>query len=166
VTDRSFARDTAFTWPAALREAGLVLLAALVLTAASWGLRTDRLPLRADPAIYDVDLAAPTVSVDRAIELYDLGDHLFIDTRPAGSDGLEIPGAIRVREATFDDDLLAAFDFLTPDAPLVLFGDGSLLQVSSVAARLQQRGYEDIVIMTAGPEAWRQAGGEVREAAP
>jgi len=138
---------------------------AVAVTATVWLLRPDRLPLRADAGLYELDLDAPTVSVADALALYEAGDHLFVDTRP-GSGLATVPGAIPVREDSFDDDLLEAFDFLTPDAPLVLFGDGSLLRVSSVAARLKERGFEDILILTGGLAAWRAAGGEMREAAP
>jgi rhodanese-related sulfurtransferase len=142
---------------AALREALILTAVAAVTTAVAWGLRSDRLPLRADPAYYELELAAPLVDPAAALDLYDEGNHLFVDTRPDAA--TTIPGAFRVREATFDDDLLANFDFLTPSDPLVVFGDGSLAAASNVAGRLKDRGYADVVILAGGLEAWRRQGG-------
>jgi len=144
---------------AALREAAVLIVATLVVTAVSWLLRSDRLPLSADPAYYDLDLAAALVDPADALALYDLGDHLFVDTRPEAA--TTVPGAFLVREESFDDDLLANFDFLRPSDPLIVFGDGSLAAASNIAGRLKDRGFTDVVIMAGGLEAWRQQGGPV-----
>ena len=142
---------------AAWREALILVAAAALATGVAWGLRPDRLPLRADPAYYELELTAPLVDPAEALVLYDEGNHLFVDTRPGAA--TTIPGAFGVREETFDDDLLANFDFLTPGDPLVVFGDGSLAAASNVAGRLRDRGYTDIVILAGGLEAWRRQGG-------
>jgi len=139
-------------------EAMLLLGATVVLTAGSWALREDGLPLRADPSFYELQLAAPLVTVEQALALYDAGDHLFVDVRP--DDGGEtVPGAFAVREASFDDDLLHVFDFMTRDDPLIVFGDGALTAASNVAGRLLDRGWTDVTIMQGGIAAWRAAGG-------
>ena len=44
-----------------LREAGLLLLITLVLATLAWALRPPRLPLRADIALYELDLGFPVV---------------------------------------------------------------------------------------------------------
>ena len=146
----------------ALREAGVLLAVAVVGTGLSWALRTDGLSLRADPTFYERELSAPLVGPAEALALYDAGTHLFIDTR-ADDPVRTVPGAFHVREDTFDDDLLRNFDFLTPADPLVVFGDGGLAAASNVAARLQQRGWTDVVIMSGGMAAWQAAGGPVSE---
>jgi rhodanese-related sulfurtransferase len=135
----------------------ILVLAAAAVTAVTWYFRADPLPLRADPSYYELELAAPLVDPAGALLLFDEGNHLFVDTRPDAA--TTIPGAFRVREATFDDDLLANFDFLTPNDPLVVFGDGSLAAASNVAGRLKERGYADVVILAGGLEAWRRQGG-------
>jgi len=68
-----------------------------------------------------------------------------------------------LRQDTFDDDLLAVFDFVEPETPLLLYGDGGLGVTSSVAARLVERGYTDVRILAGGVGAWQSAGGEVRD---
>ena len=148
----------------AVREGSWLLLVATVLTAGSWALRPDRLPLMADPTGYELELAAPLISVTEGLELYDFGDHLFIDTRDGSGDlRPTIPGSFFIRAETFDDDIMEYFDFLTPDTPLILFGDGNLPSVSSIAARLIGRGYTDLLILKGGPEAWAKAGGEISD---
>jgi rhodanese-related sulfurtransferase len=141
----------------------MLLLAAVAATALSWALRGDRLPLPGDTTVYELELAAPLVQPDEALRLYDEGDVLFADTR-AGTVGQSvIPGAFPLRQDSFDDDLLAVFDFVEAETPLLLYGDGSLGVTSSVAARLVERGYTDVRILAGGVAAWRNAGGEVRD---
>ena len=45
---------------------------------------------------------------------------------------------------------------MTPEDHLVLFGDGDLLPVSNIAARLMDRGYPNLLILKGGLAAWRQ----------
>ena len=160
--------DTVFDgglWRVSLRQAVILFLTALVLTAVSWALRPDRLPLLADPTVYDLELSAPLVDMDAALELFDLGDYLFLDTRAVDPGTVDtISGAFTLRAASFDDDLLALSDILLPEDPLLLFGDGDLSQVSNIAARLQTRGYQNLVILKGGLDGWRLAGGEISAA--
>lgn len=150
---------------AAFREAAFLLLVTVVATAATWALRTDRLPLVADARTYELELAAPLVSPADAIVLYDEGAHLFVDTRDLEPGSAPtIPGALPIRAATFDDDLYELFDFMTTADPLVLFGDGDLLATNTIASRLFDKGYLDLLILDGGLEAWRKGGGEIREA--
>lgn len=145
-----------------LGEAVLLTLAAFLLTAGSWALRPDPLPLLADPAVYRLELAAPLVDAAGALAFYEAGSHLFIDTRPLGdSEVLTIPGAVFIRQDSFDDDLLELFDFMFPEDPLVVFGDGNLTGPSNIAGRLKDRGYRDVVILQGGLDAWTDAGGEI-----
>lgn len=143
-----------------LREAGGLLVLSLLLAAGVWAARTPRLPLRADVALYRLDLPFPAVDAAQALALYEAGNHLFVDTRDVDpSVTPRIPGSFAVRQATFADDLLEAHDFLTPVDPVLLYGDGDLLAVSAVASRLQQRGYADLTLLRDGLAAWRAAGG-------
>ena len=151
-----------FTWSASLREAGLLLLVALAATGLSWFLRSDSLPLRADPVAYELELAAPLVGIKEALALFEEGDFLFIDTRPRAQGEFQtIPGAFFIREESFDDDLLEYFDFMTTEDTFILFGDGDLFSVSNLAARMQGRDYTNLFILKGGLTAWEKAGGEI-----
>ena len=135
---------------------------ALVVTAVSWLLRSDGLPFGADPVGYELELAAPLIGIEEALALYDEGEYLFVDTR-LRTDGefQTIPGAFFVREASFDDDLLEYFDFMTTDDHFILFGDGDLFPVSNVAARMKGRGYQNLFILKGGLADWLHTDGEI-----
>jgi len=144
----------------ATRQAAWLLACAVGAALLLWVVRADRLPLRADPEVYALELPVPQVAVGTARAHYDAGDRSFVDTR-AGDPARRpsIPGAFVIREATFADDLEAVMDFLYPEDPLILFGERSPLPVAAVAARFLERGYANLVILQGGLEAWRQDGG-------
>jgi rhodanese-related sulfurtransferase len=101
----------------------------------------------------------------QARELFDEGAHLFIDTRPGNP--LERPtiaGAFIIREASFDDDLLALFDILFPEDPLIVFGRGDMQGANNIASKLQARGFTDVQILRGGVKSWEQAGGQLGSA--
>jgi len=180
------------TWPA-WRESVALLALAAALAAAAWLARSPRLPLRADEVVYAQELGYPLIDPAEAVALYRDNLALIVDTR-AGDEGAgagdpgrpgdsaaaggaaaaagaplrpgreRVPGALVIREATFDDDLLALHDFLTPEDRLVLHGDGNLQVLAAVAARLARRGYTNLVLMRGDLDAWRAAGGPLREA--
>ena len=154
------ARQTVF-----LNEAVWLLLVAVVLTAVSWLIRDPRLPLTADPAVYELELAAPVVEVADALALFDEGIHLFIDTRAGDpTDRPTVAGAFVIREAQFDDDLLALFDDLYPEDPVVVFGSGDMVGANNVAGRLLGRGFVEVQILRGGLKGWEGAGGMVGSA--
>lgn len=153
-----------FSWSVPVREAGLLLLIALVITPVSWVLRSDGLPLAADPLGYELELAAPLTVTEEALAFYEGGEYLFIDTRPRiEGDFQTIPGAFFIRESSFDDDLLEYFDFMTTDDHFILFGDGDLFPVSNIAARMKDRGYGNLLILKGGLGSWIKAGGETSQ---
>jgi len=145
---------------AAVRQALLLLALSAVLAAGRWALVGERLPLKADAAAYELELAAPLIEVAQARRSYDEGVHLFIDTREAGP-GVEdtVPGAFVIRPGSFDDDMRALLDIVVPEDQFILFGDGSLALANNVAARLIQRGYPNVELLKGGLGAWRAAGG-------
>ncbi len=148
----------------ACREAGALLSLAVVLATTAWVARTPRLPLRADGAVYRLDLQFPAITVAGALKLYREGDHLFVDTRDVDADATaRVPGAFSVRQDSFADDLRAVRDFLGPADCIVLYGD-NLLAASAVASRLKERGYTDLTLMRGDLAAWRSAGGPVAHA--
>ncbi|MFT5232467.1 MAG: rhodanese-related sulfurtransferase [Candidatus Krumholzibacteriia bacterium] len=152
-------RFLAMDWSTSLKEAGLILALSLVAMGAWWALRSERLPLQADPAYYELELEAPLLTIDDALSFYDEGVHLFVDTRDV-NEGTSIPGAFFIRAESFDDNLLENFDFMFPEDELILFGDGNLSRTSNIAARLKGRGYLNLHILQGGFSAWIDAGGE------
>ena len=146
----------------AVRQSLLLVGIAVVAAGVSWAVRGDRLPLRADPEFYALDLTVPLVSQADARELYEAGTHYFVDTRP-GDPGERpaIPGSFTIRETSLADDLAAVMDFLYPEDPLILYGEDRPSPVDAVAARLTSRGYENLVILQGGFAGWRAAGGAV-----
>jgi len=158
-SDQTSSRGMTFAWPASGKEAGMLLLVAVLATGGWWARNSERLPLRADPAVYELELEAPLVPVATARTLYDEGAHLFVDTRPPAA-GETIPGSLFVREASFDDDLVANIDFMYPEDELILFGNGNLSGASNIAGRLRQRGFKNLNILQGGLSAWKQAGGD------
>ncbi|MBC8426081.1 rhodanese-like domain-containing protein [bacterium] len=146
-----------------LREAGVLLLVTLVLATLAWALRPPRLPLRADVALYELDLGFAVVDPTAAMADYENNTRIFIDTRAPDPLAPRIPGAFPVSQARFEEDLREAFDFLLPEDPLLLFGDGNLLLLSAVASRLQEKGFTDITLMSGGFEAWCAAGGALSD---
>lgn len=154
---------------AAARQALVLLVLAVALAALRWSAWPPRLPLAADAADYELDLSAPLVDVAQARRYFDEGAHLFIDTRAYGPATTEaVPGAFTLRPDAFDDDLLALFDIVGPQERLVLYGDGNLALANNVAARLRQRGYENVELLKGGLDAWRAGGGPLsaRQPAP
>ncbi len=161
----AFAPERRSVWSVSLKEAGLILLLAVVVTGGTWLLRPQRLPLLADATVYELELEAPVVEIAQARHFFDEGAHLFIDTRPGDPAGRPtIAGAFVIREARFDDDLLALFDILFPEDPIIVFGKGDMLGANNVAARLKARGYEDVQILRGGVSAWQAAGGDLGSA--
>jgi len=150
------------TWKTSSKQAGLLLLLSLAATAILWTVRTDKLPLIADATYYQLELTAPLVEIPEALVLYEEGEHLFVDVRSNDlADGNIIPGAFIIREASMDDDLAANIEFLFPEDKIILYGSGDLMAAANIAARLQERGFIDLVIMKGGLEAWTNADGPV-----
>lgn len=148
----------------AWREALLLLGITVVLTTASWVVRTPRLPLKADLSLYELDLNAELLTAAQAVPLYEAGQHVFVDTRDDALAREAIPGAFVLRQDTFDADLREVFDFLAPEDPLILYGDGNLLLVEPVVERLRERGFTDLSVLRGDLTAWRDAGGDLSPA--
>lgn len=146
-----------------LREAGIILLVTVFCMLAAWILRTPRLPLIADHAAYEFEIDQPLVTASAALELYEEGATLFVDTRSLEQfEQARIPGAMHVRPDHFDDDLSVLLDFLYPEDPILLYGD-RLQATAAVAGRFAERGYEDLTLLSGGFAAWREADGPVDE---
>lgn len=147
--------------PGALIEALRLSLVILALGVATWLVRPDRLPLQANAEYYALDLPAPLVSVDEALQALDEGVVVFVDTRAEADLDTAIPGAFIVRAATFATDLDAVRDFIFPEDSLILYGADAPVPVGDVAALFQARGHADVRILQGGLEAWRRAGGPI-----
>ena len=143
------------------RDLAILFGATILLTAGTWMIRTPRMPLRADFSLYELELEAPVMQPVDAIAAYDQNTHMFVDTRSILKDPRRIPGSFTLRPGTFEDDLRDIYDFLVPEDPLVLYGDGNLILVSNVVKKMQDRGFENISILSGGLIAWQEAGGQL-----
>jgi len=151
-------------WKIAGRQASILMLLALFSTAILWAVRPDKLPLIADATYYKLELTAPLVNIPEALDFYEVGDHLFVDVRSdETANGNIIPGAFIIREASMDDDLAANMEFLFPEDKIIPYGSGDLMVPANIAARLQERGFSDLVILKGGLGAWTAAGGPVSQ---
>ena len=145
-----------------LGEAGALLLVALLLAGISWGTRRPLLPLWADTSAYEFELPFPLMNGADALAAYEAGSHLFVDVRPVDPGLSEhVPGAFSIRLESFSEDLGAVLDFIYPQDPLILYGEGDLQRLAAVAERFRERGYENIQLLRGGLPAWREAGGEI-----
>ncbi len=162
---KSFSSEpSGFSVRAVAGQAVALLLVSLLIAAGSWMLRPNPISWNADPVSYELELSAPLVELADGLLLFEEGDHVFLDTRRNAADVEEtIAYAFILREASFDDDLLALMDEVYPEDPILLFGDGELSGVSNVAAKLQQRGYENVSILRVGVKGWQKDGGPVSE---
>ena len=143
-----------------IREALVLAVLTLILAAGAWLMRSPRLPLRADMSRYELDLGFPVVAAGRALEFYEEGSHIFVDTRELPPESVAyIPGAFFIRASNFEDDLREVLDFIYPEDPLILYGTEQLQAPGAVADRFVQRGYEVTGILSGGIEAWQKAGG-------
>ncbi len=143
------------------RDLVILLGATAVLAAGTWLVRFPRMPLQADFSHYELELDAPVMQPAEAIAAYEQNTHLFVDTRNATIDPRRIPGSFSLRPDSFEDDLRAIYDFIVPEDLLVLYGDGNLILVSNVVKKMQERGFENVSILSGGLVAWDQAGGEL-----
>jgi len=146
-----------------LAEAGLLVALTLVAAAASWALRPPRLPLAAERSVYEFELKQPLIGAEAALARYEAGSHLFVDTRAGlAADAPRIPGALAITSAGFADELAAVIDFIAPEDPIVLYGDG-LQATAAVAGQLAARGYTQLSLLDGGLAAWRAAGGPLSD---
>ena len=155
-------RPSAFSRSVVARQTMVLLLLSILITAISWSMRPDALSWKADVTTYELELSAPLVELSEALLLFEEGDFIFIDTRRDAAEVTEtISGAFILRETTFDDDLILMMDDVYPEDPILLFGNGELSGVSNIAARMQQRGYENVSLLRVGVIGWQKAGGMV-----
>ena len=155
-------RPSVFSGSVVARQTVVLLLVSILATAASWMIRSDSLSWKADVTAYELELSAPLVELKDALLLFEEGDYIFMDTRSNAAQATEtIADAFILREATFDNDLLAMMDDVFPEDPILLFGNGELSGASNIGAKLLQRGYENVSILRVGVSGWQKAGGLV-----
>jgi len=154
-------KEKLYSSTSAWREGLLLLGLTLVLAAGAWIVRTPRLPLTADLSLYELELGAPVMQPAEAILAYVGNTHMFVDTRTTAIDRRSIPGSLNLRPESFDDDLREIYDFIVPEDPLILYGDGNLILISNVAVKLQERGFFNVTILVGDLNAWQDAGGDL-----
>ena len=144
------------------RPRGRWLLETVVIlglgAAGGWLLNTVReepLPLDLPSAQLLTESGARIVSPGAARRLFEEGDYVFVDARPtveylAG----HIEGALSLSTSHFDE-LYHELTLWSGGQPLLVYGSGAEVPVADdLARRLGEAGEEQVVIMTAGFEAW------------
>ncbi|MCP4144781.1 MAG: hypothetical protein GY752_05790 [bacterium] len=144
------------------RELGILLLISLGVSILAWAINPDRLPLKADFASYELGVNFDLVNAADAVQLLNDNAVVLVDIR-SGEPEIRLPGAFPVRQESFDNDFRDLFDFILPEDKLLLVGNGDLMSISSIAERISERGYKNLVLMRGDISAWEHAGGEVRK---
>jgi rhodanese-related sulfurtransferase len=109
-----------------------------------------------DVAIDDLEIA----TVGLARKLYDTGDYIFVDARPAEDykQG-HIEGAVSLPVGQFEEKLSAFMDRYPPDTSIVTYCSGRTCSDSHrLAELLMEMGYEKINVFIDGFPGWKAAG--------
>ena len=113
------------------------------------------LPLRTPPPI-----AARTISLEEAVEVWNNGIAIFLDARePQDYAAGHIGNAFNLPALSFEAHFGKVAPLLTPTSRIVVYCDGTQCDLSHrVIERLQQMGFTNVQILTNGWSVWRQAG--------
>jgi rhodanese-related sulfurtransferase len=149
------------------QTAYIVLLAAAVALAVNHVPRT-RLAIaefdpRPDVAASAKEQNLPTVDLEQALALFNSGEAVFVDARPAElyTQG-RIPGALNVPEKE-PGEYLAQFLGMVPlEERVVVYCDGDdCLASIHVAEQLRAKGYRNVAVFFGGWKQWTDAASEI-----
>lgn len=134
----------------------VVLGMAAGLAANQWSPRG--LPLVAAPK--RAPAAGEYLSIERAQQFWHSGAALFLDARePADYAASHIGNALNLPAQSFQQRFGDLATMLSPEAPLVLYCDGTECELSHrLRDSLRQLGYTNTHLLFNGMTAWRQAG--------
>lgn len=146
-----------------LRRALPQALALIVLgAAAGFALNTrhvDPLPLDLPGFYLLTESGAEVVFPGRARELFDRGEHIFVDARDEGAYlSSHIEGAYSLPLERFDE-LLPELLTWTAGQPLIVYGsEQDFVSADDLARRLKTSGEEKVLLLAPGFEAWATRG--------
>lgn len=143
-----------------LKEAAIILIAAISLSLITNGLRPDGLDIfsagESTPHTVEVSGSVSTISLETAVDKYRNGSVLFVDARPPEDYAKgHIRGAVNLPGQLFDewiDDFLARTD---PSIEIIAYCDGADCHLGfNVAEKLYQLGFKRVSCLTNGWERW------------
>ncbi|MFN0149146.1 MAG: rhodanese-like domain-containing protein [bacterium] len=143
----------------ALREGALLLAISAALAFGVNAARAKPLPLRTDPRLLALQIDMPVISATDAALAFDAGDRIFLDARETDvfREG-HIGGAFSVAAQEFDDRYGAISAFLSPETPIIVYGDEARASdVETVARRLKDAGHTNISLLLDGFGGWEKA---------
>ncbi len=132
-----------------LVEAGVIVFAALLLSAGSFFLRPDAVPWSTSE--FEIELE----------EALDLDEAIWIDARSAQEfEESHLPSALLVSEDSWEEGFVALLDVWTPGSPIVVYcSTSACLRSRQVAERLRNElGVEEAYSLSGGWEALQDAG--------
>ena len=152
-----------------VKQAGVILVAGMVLALGANALRSDGLPWRASwspeavAAHFSQDLR--TISLDEAWALFQEGKAVFLDARmPDVFDAQHVPGALNIvpEEADIHAEEVRLLE--AQGMTLIAYCDDLECPLGSALARaLKSHGVSSVRVMVEGWTAWTQAGYPVDE---
>lgn len=146
-----------------MREGALLLVVSAALAFGTNAARAKPLPLRTDPRVLALEIDAPVVSAAEALHAFEAGDRIFLDAREAElfREG-HIGGAFSLVPQEFDDRYGVISAFLSPETPIIVYGDESRnSDVETVARRLGDAGHGNVSLLLDGFSGWEKAGAPV-----
>lgn len=147
----------------ALREGALLLLLSAALAFGTNAARAKPLPLRTDARVLALETDATVISASDAVLAFEAGDRIFLDARETDlfREG-HIGGAFSLASAEFDDRYGVLAGFLSPETPIVVYGDeGRASDVETVARKLGDAGHENVSLLLDGFSGWEKTGAPV-----
>jgi rhodanese-related sulfurtransferase len=150
----------------AVREAAILLIAAMGIALAVYAVRPDKIANQPIPAGGDVALQSTAMSgyaeipMDVALRLYHENQAIFADARPAADyEAGHVKGALHLNPADQDawlSDLIAATD---SRATIVTYCDGEDCHLATeLAELLYLNGFENVYYLKNGWTRWRENG--------
>ena len=148
-----------------IRQAILLLVLALLAGAAANAIRPDTLPWIEDWSAKRMAELGQGGSVDakQAIPLLDREDVLFVDAR-GRAQFLEghVPGALHIPYDPFSPSAAQGVQALPRERWLVIYCSSLTCdKASEMAETLRMEGFEDVLVMPGGWQAWLEAQGPV-----
>lgn len=154
--------EVARVWRASWLDAGLIVLAGIVL-GSLFNLSSPSGIALVPPGMFEP--ATATVEAPAAFQETRQGEVVIIDARPVEFfNQAHIPNAVNLPKDLFNFVYAMKLSSVDPEARLIVYGRTiSRHYDEDVARELRQLGHENIVVLAGGLSAWEEAGYEVEQ---